>query len=147
MPWRSAPMANASSAPVEDGTLEVWDADTGSELLSLKGHAGLVYAVAFSPDGKRIVSGGQGKTAKVWDAVTGQRTLSLMGHIAAVNAVAFSPDGKRIVSGNQDKTVKVWDADTGSEILSLKGPHRRGQCRGDSAPMANALSPQAGTRR
>ena len=56
--------------------------------------------MAFSPDGKRIVSGSRDKTVKVWDAATGQETLTLKGHTGSVSSVAFSPDGKRIVSGS-----------------------------------------------
>ena len=54
--------------------------------------------MAFSPDGKRLVSGSEDKTVKVWDAETGQETLTLKGHTGGVTSVAFSPDGKRIVS-------------------------------------------------
>ncbi len=49
-------MANASSAAVLTSTVKVWDADKGSETLTLKGHTSVVRSVAFSPDGKRIVS-------------------------------------------------------------------------------------------
>ena len=56
--------------------------------------------MAFSPDGKRIVSGSQDKTVKVWDAQHRQETLTLKGHTGWVSSVAFSPDGKRIVSGS-----------------------------------------------
>jgi hypothetical protein len=80
-----------------------------------------VRGVAFSPDGKRIVTGSHDHTAKVWDAETGQEVLALRGHKHWVNAVAFSPDGKRIVTGSEDKTVKVWDAQGGQELLTLKG--------------------------
>ena len=86
--------------------------------------------MAFSPDGKRIVSGSEDKTVKVWDAATGQETLTLKGHTGAVTSVAFSPDGKRIVSGSEDKTVKVWDAATGQETLTLKGHTSCGHQRG-----------------
>jgi WD40 repeat protein len=79
-----------------------------------------VFSVAFSPDGKRIVSGGD-TTAKVWDAHTGRNTLTLQGHTGTVSSVAFSPDGKRIVSGSYDKTVRVWDAHTGQDTLTLQG--------------------------
>ena len=77
--------------------------------------------MAFSPDGKRIVTGSEDKTVKVWDAETGQEVLALKGHTDDVSSVAFSPDGKRIVTGSEDRTVKVWDAETGQEVLALKG--------------------------
>ena len=80
----------------------------------------VVSSVAFSPDGKRIVSGSGDKTLKVWDADKGTETLSLKGHTNCVTSVAFSPDGKRIVSGSLDDTVKLWDADNGTEIRTLK---------------------------
>ncbi len=87
-------------------------------------------SVAFSPDGKRIVSGSSDKTLKVWEPQTGSETLSLKGHTGSVNSVAFSPDGQRIVTGSADKTVKVWDVRTGSETPLPQGAHRRGQFRG-----------------
>ncbi|QDT39372.1 WD domain, G-beta repeat [Stratiformator vulcanicus] len=66
--------------------------------------------MCFSPDGKRIVSGGGDWTLKVWDAESGQETLTLTGHTSSVYSVCFSPDGKRIVSGGYDRTLKVWNA-------------------------------------
>ena len=60
--WPSAPTANASSSGSEDKTVKVWDAATGQEMLTLKGHTGGCHSVAFSPDGKRIVSGSHGQT-------------------------------------------------------------------------------------
>ena len=47
--------------------MKVWDVETGQEMFSLKGHAGLVDGVSFSPDGKQIVSGSHDHTVKVWD--------------------------------------------------------------------------------
>ena len=72
--------------------------------------------MAFSPDGTRIVSGSEDKTAKVWDARTGTTLLDLKGHTGEVTSVAFSPDGTRIVTGSLDKTAKVWDARTGATL-------------------------------
>ena len=96
-----------------------------------------VTSVAYSPDGKRVVSASAyAGTVQVWDAATGQEALSFKGSTGQVHSVAFSPDGKRIVAGIEDVeaftpdmglrfprsdwTVKVWDAATGKETLSFK---------------------------
>jgi WD40 repeat protein len=78
--------------------------------------------VAYSHDGKRIVSGSRDQTVKMWDSSTGEHLLSLTGHTDNVSGVVFSSDDKRIVSGSGDSTVKVWDSSTGEELLTLKGP-------------------------
>ena len=77
----------------------------------LQGHAEGVTSVAFSPDGKYIVSGSEDTTIRMWDAQTGKLVLDpFEGHTDDVNSVAFSPDGKYIVSGSWDKTIRLWDA-------------------------------------
>src|SRR5437764_452934 len=103
---------------------------SAQQSVTLKGHTDAVWSVAFSADGKRIVSGGRDQTVRVWDAQTGVEPRSLKGHTDWVNSVAFSPDGKRIASGsggglNKVGEVKVWDAQTGQLEHSLKG-HTRG---------------------
>jgi WD40 repeat protein/serine/threonine protein kinase len=106
-----------------DKTSTVWDAATGKELLTLKGHSNYITSVAFSPEGQRIVTGSEDHTAKVWDAASGKELLTLTGHSDRVNSVAFSPDGRRIVTGSGDNTAKVWEAAGGKELLTLEG-HR-----------------------
>jgi WD40 repeat protein len=109
-----------------DGTLKVWDSqsshaartlmwDRRAPGLSVRNNS--VASVAFSSDGKRIVSGSNGGTLKVWDAQTGEEALTLKGHTGFVQGIAFSPDGKRIVSSSNDKTLKVWGAQPGEEQL------------------------------
>ena len=55
----------------------MWDAASGQELLTLKGHTDAVWSVAWSPDGKRLATGSLDQTTKVWDAVSGQELLTL----------------------------------------------------------------------
>src|SRR5260370_17543285 len=93
---------------------------TAVELLTLKGHSSSVNSVAFSPDGRRIVTGSYDHTAKVWDAQSGKELLTFKGHSDSVNSVAFSPDGTRIAScGAGGDTAKVGDAHSGKELLTL----------------------------
>jgi WD40 repeat protein len=75
----------------------------------LKGHEDQVYPVAFSPDGKTIVSGSRDGTIRLWDTTGKPIGQPLQGHESAVMSVAFSPDGKTIVSGSWDNTIRLWD--------------------------------------
>lgn len=85
-------------------------------IYTLCGHRSAVGSVAFSPDGTRIVTGSQDRTARVWDARISPPHLELKGHTSQVSSVAFTPDGTRIVTSSEDKTEKVWDARTGAEL-------------------------------
>ncbi|KAG8783335.1 hypothetical protein FRC12_019849 [Ceratobasidium sp. 428] len=97
-------------------------------------HPDVVWGVAFSPDGRRIVSACRDGLARVWDAETGAALLSLEGHTNAVVCVAYSPDGQRIASGSWDNTVRIWDSCTGSEVCEpLKGHSGSIQCLAFSA--------------
>jgi RNA polymerase sigma factor (sigma-70 family) len=90
-----------------DGFAVVYDTGTGAEACRLKGHDGPVRAVAFAPDGKRVVTA-CGNTARVFDAATG-RPLGTLPHKDEVTAVAFDAAGRRLVTGSADKTATVWE--------------------------------------
>jgi WD40 repeat protein/nucleoside phosphorylase len=105
----------------EDGTLKVWDLETGEELATLEGHGAMVIGCAVTPDGRRVVSASWDNTLKVWDLETGRELATLKGHGDSVNGCAVTPDGRRAVSASRDNTLKVWDLETGYELATLKG--------------------------
>jgi WD40 repeat protein/tRNA A-37 threonylcarbamoyl transferase component Bud32 len=107
------------------GGVLVWDAQTGREMRSLRGPAGNVEAVAFSPDGARLATG-WGQDVRIWDIKSGKQLLVLQGHRDRVLGVAFSPDGQRLASASWDGTVRVWDAPSGHESFTLCGRSREG---------------------
>jgi WD40 repeat protein len=92
------------------GVVKVWEISTGREICSLRGHSQYINCLAYSPDGRRIASGGLDKTVIVWDLQTGKETLTFRGHTAVVNSLAFSPDGLRLASCSDDGTLRIWDA-------------------------------------
>jgi WD40 repeat protein len=138
-------LVSGSSDPYWPGEGKMWDAQTGQELLTLKGAS---RSVAFSPDGKRLASAGifvdderKQPTAgmKMWDAQTGQELPFLNLKEAAVVALAISPDGKRLVSAGGRMLageLKVWDTQTGQELLS----HTSINFKGVGEPLGGGLS-------
>jgi dipeptidyl aminopeptidase/acylaminoacyl peptidase len=104
-----------------DNSVKLWDLGTGKELPPLVGHSHKICSAAFSPDGKRLVSGSANGSARVWDTETGRQVFPLSGHRDPVWSVAFSFDGRRIVTASGDHSAKVWDAASGRELLALNG--------------------------
>ena len=104
-----------------DSAIRVWDVATGRKVRRLEGHRGLVWSVAVSPDGRRVLSGGRDMTAILWDAETGAEIRRFRGHTGDVRCVAFLPDGPRAVSACDDRTIRVWDVETGREIHCMRG--------------------------
>ena len=80
-------------------------------------HEAQVMAVAYSPDGRRVLTGSEDNTARLWDATTGEPLGIILKHQEAVLAVAFSADGQRIATASRDKTAQIWDAATGKLLL------------------------------
>jgi dipeptidyl aminopeptidase/acylaminoacyl peptidase len=87
----------------------VWDAATGKPHAVPMMHQDNVKSAAFSPDGTRVVTASEDRTARVWDAVAGKPLTSPLKHQAEVVSAAFSPDGTRVVTASFDKTAQVWD--------------------------------------
>jgi len=94
-----------------DGTVKVWDvADTSKPSLrhTLIGHAGMVRALAYSPDGMTIASASMDGTIKLWDPATRRERCTLVGHTGKAVAVKFSPDGMILATGDSSGTIRLW---------------------------------------
>jgi len=100
--------AGGYSPVTTNNSIQVWDVSTGQTLLTYKGSSGQAYALAWSPDGKRIASGGDDSIVRVWDASTGQTFLQYRGQNDVIFKVAWSPDGTMIASASADGTVQIW---------------------------------------
>lgn len=91
------------------------------EVFPQLGHSGRVKAVAFSADGRLVLSGARDGMLKLWDVATGRELRTMAGHSDTVTSVAFSPDGRLALSGSADTTVKLWELATGREVRTLTG--------------------------
>ncbi|MEZ5944030.1 MAG: protein kinase [Planctomycetaceae bacterium] len=111
------------------GELRVYDTTTHKLILQrdirpenfslLTSGWGLV-SVAFTPDGERIIAGGNVGAAVVFDAQTGAPLMELAGHTATIMSVAVSPDGTRFATGSYDNTVRLWDAQSGQLVHTFR---------------------------
>ena len=115
------------------------DAAAPGVIATLKGHSEAIYCVAFTPDGKHVVTGSGDHTIKVWDSATGKEIKSFggpTGHQNLVLSVSISPDGSLIASGGSDNTAKLWDFPSSSPLRAL--PRPRAPASWPSAPMARS---------
>ena len=122
----------------DDGTIRLWDAATGRELLKIEAFIekspffgkGLV----FSPDGKKLAgwrtsyTGNTHTTLKVWDAANGHELLTIKDFPRVLIRLAFSPDGTRIATAGGDGLVRIWDAANGQKLFDFKGHKGQVDC-------------------
>lgn len=102
-----------------DNTIRVFNTENFKLLLELKAHENSVFALAYSPNGKYVLSGGRDAVLKIWDAKEGyspQQTINA--HWYHINSIKYSPSGSLFATASMDKTIKVWDAES-FELLKV----------------------------
>jgi WD40 repeat protein/serine/threonine protein kinase len=116
-PARFSPDGKRIVAGHADGTVRLWDVETGKEVQPLTGPVGPLRSIAFAPDDGLIVAGGSDGLVHLWDPNKGPESRPLKGHTGIVYSVCFSPDGRRILSASGDRTIRLWTTDSGETLF------------------------------
>jgi WD40 repeat protein len=98
-------------------SVQIWDAKTGELVATLKGHTIAVRCLAWTKDGKTLISGSYDNTIRTWNTTKWERTAVLDGH-SGVYAIAISPNGRILASALFDMTARLWNLDDGQPISS-----------------------------
>jgi WD40 repeat protein len=107
--------------PSRFGELCVFNVADGQRTLYLpEAHDDVISSARFSPDGRRIASGGADKYILTFDAATGQMLRRFEGHTGHVHSVAWKGDGQTLASASADQTIKAWDVETGDQIRAIE---------------------------
>lgn len=109
-------------ASVSGHDVQLWCTQTGECLQIFKGHTSYGFAIAFSPSGHQLVSGGQDLTVRTWDVGVGEPVFILEGHTDVVMEVVYSPSGHQIASCGDDGTARIWNAATGDLLFTMNHP-------------------------
>jgi WD40 repeat protein len=102
-----APDGKTGISAGDDGTIRVWNLDSGKERLKMN-HGAAVNNLTVSPDGRRALSAGDEGRVKLWDLQTGKLVHAFDGHVAGVLGVGFSPDGRQALSSDKVCCVRLW---------------------------------------
>jgi WD40 repeat protein len=99
-----------ATAGGNDTTARVWDLAERSSIGVITAHRSGVTAIAFSPDGRSVITSGRDGNAYISQSIRGSTQASLLGHREPINAVAYTRDGRIVATASSDGTVRLWDA-------------------------------------
>ncbi|KIK39015.1 hypothetical protein CY34DRAFT_361763 [Suillus luteus UH-Slu-Lm8-n1] len=103
--------------PIES-SVKIWDAKTGKLVATLKGHTDSVSCLAWTKDGKTLISGSYDSSIRTWNTTNWQQTAVLDEHTGHVFGIAISPNGRILASASLDKTVRLWNLENRKPISS-----------------------------
>jgi WD40 repeat protein len=102
----------------DECSIKIWDAKTGKLVVTLKGHTGTVWCLAWTKDGKTLISGSSDCSIRTWNTTNWQQTAVLNDHTGGVYGIAISPNDRILASVSDDKTARLWNLDNGQPISS-----------------------------
>jgi len=102
-----------------DGSLGVWNLQTGKHIANWQDGESAVHSMALSVDGKRVVSGSHDGLVRLWNMETGKVLAKWTGHTDDVWSVCWNRNDERVLSGSEDGTARVWDVETGNTIIEI----------------------------
>ena len=105
----------------ESFAVRLYDFSSGHLVALLRGHDNGVSSLAFSPDGRHLISGSGDNTAILWDVEARQLKHRLTAHRGPIYGVGFTPDGERVVTGSVDHELRLWRVSDGGEIAHMLG--------------------------
>jgi WD40 repeat protein len=100
-----SPEGDRLAAGTWDGTVTIWDTDSGEQLITFEAFNHTVFRLAFNPDGSQIAT--IGESIKIWDVNTGDRLITFEDHNGPIYDVAYSPDGRYLATASMDGTVRI----------------------------------------
>ena len=111
-----SPSGNVLAGGSRQGSVRMWDVETGRVMKEIHGHTGTVWFVAFSPSGRLLASASADGTVRIWNTVTWKEVHMLSAPKGGVWSVVFSPDGKLLLTGGDDGIGRIWSVETGDLI-------------------------------
>jgi WD40 repeat protein len=121
------PDAKRIATVSRDGSAQIWDAATGSQLQLLQSNdKSALNSVVFSADGRWLLTASANGVATLWDSASGQRVKQFKADDKQLFSASFSPDGHRILTASADHAARIWDEDTGRVLMVLE---QSSECR------------------
>jgi WD40 repeat protein len=110
-----------------DNVIRVFSTTDYKLLYEIEAHTNSVFALAYSPDEKYLLSGGRDAVLKIWDAQNGYAAAqTINAHLYHINSIKYNPTGTLFATVSMDKTIKLWDAKTFDLLKVIDKPKNDG---------------------